>query len=49
MQRRTFLGALAAAPFLQAAGSNGIKLGFDTYSLRAFHWKDIELIDWAAS
>jgi sugar phosphate isomerase/epimerase len=49
MQRRTFLGALAAAPFLQAAGGNGIKLGFDTYSLRAVHWKDVELIDWAAS
>jgi 3-oxoisoapionate decarboxylase len=39
---------MAAAPFLQAAGSTGIKLGFDTYSLRAFQWKDMQLIDWAA-
>jgi sugar phosphate isomerase/epimerase len=48
MQRRTFLGAIAAAPFLQAAGDSRIKLGFDTYSLRAFGWKDMQLIDWAA-
>jgi len=26
----------------------GIKLGFDTYSLRAFGWKDIQLLDFAA-
>ncbi len=47
MQRRTFLGALAAAPLLAADGPR-LKLGFDTYSLRAFKWKDMELIDWAA-
>src|SRR6516162_10777601 len=49
MQRRTFLQALAAAPMLQAASTGGLKLGFDTYSLRAFKWKDMQLIDWAAS
>lgn len=52
MQRRTFLQAMAAAPMLQqssAAASGGLKLGFDTYSLRAFRWKDMQLIDWAAS
>jgi sugar phosphate isomerase/epimerase len=27
----------------------GIKLGFDTYSVRAFNWKDIQLLDFAAS
>jgi 3-oxoisoapionate decarboxylase len=27
----------------------GIRLGFDTYSLRAFHWKAAKLIDYAAS
>lgn len=26
----------------------GIRLGFDTYSLRAFKWKDIQLLDFAA-
>jgi 3-oxoisoapionate decarboxylase len=39
---------MAAAPML-AAASGGLKLGFDTYSLRAFKWKDMQLIDWAAN
>jgi len=26
-----------------------IRLGFDTYSIRAFHWKAIQLLDYAAS
>src|SRR5438552_2590331 len=26
-----------------------LRLGIDAYSLRAFHWKDIQLIDYAAS
>jgi 3-oxoisoapionate decarboxylase len=47
MQRRTFLQALAAAPMLAQTGK--LKLGFDTYSLRAFKWKDMQLIDWAAN
>jgi len=39
---------MAAAPLLAAAAPGGLKLGFDTYSLRAFKWKDMQLIDWAA-
>src|SRR5207245_7316887 len=27
----------------------GIRLGFDSYSIRDFHWKDIQLLDYAAS
>jgi sugar phosphate isomerase/epimerase len=54
MHRRKFLqtaGAIAALPQAsraQAAPGAGILLGFDTYSLRAFHWKDIQLVDYAA-
>ena len=53
MLRRSFLetvpGALAAA----AAGAPAnagvpVKLGFDTYSLRAFRWKAAELLNYAA-
>ena len=39
--------AAAAAPNNHVG--NGIKLGFDTYSVRAFKWKDIQLLDFAAS
>ena len=52
MRRRTFLqtsaalGAAAAAP--PTADARAIRLGFDTYSLRAFHWKAIQLLDYAA-
>jgi sugar phosphate isomerase/epimerase len=49
MERRTFLQALATVPLMAADAKNGLKLGFDTYSLRAFKWKDMQLIDWAAS
>jgi sugar phosphate isomerase/epimerase len=42
---RTALAQTAARPALGA----GLKLGFDTYSLRAFGWKDIQLLDFAAS
>jgi sugar phosphate isomerase/epimerase len=31
-----------------SAQGSGIKLGFDTYSVRAFQWKDIQLLDYAA-
>lgn len=52
MRRRTFLqtsaalGAAAAAP--PTADARAIRLGFNTYSLRAFHWKAIQLLDYAA-
>ncbi len=53
MLRRTFLGTgslaglAAAAP--AAAPGQGIKLGFDTYSINAWRWKDIQYLDYAAS
>lgn len=49
MQRRHFLQTLAAAPLLAAAPATPIRLGFDTYSLRAFGWKSFELIDYAVA
>jgi sugar phosphate isomerase/epimerase len=53
MQRRSFLKAAVSSAALaipiQAAPPTGIKLGFDTYSLRAFKWKSFELLDYAAS
>lgn len=56
MYRRSFLktasGALAAAglaaPSPAAEDAAPIKLGFDTYSLRAFQWKAPQLLDYAA-
>ncbi|HEY1341995.1 MAG TPA: TIM barrel protein [Bryobacteraceae bacterium] len=50
MLRRTFLQALsaAAAAPLASAQRAPTKLGFDTYSLRAFKWKAGQLIDYAA-
>jgi 3-oxoisoapionate decarboxylase len=51
MLRRTFLGTLPAAAAALAAPQSQtvpVKLGFDTYSLRAFQWKAGELIDFAA-
>ena len=51
MLRRTFLQAASAAPLAAAATApgEGIRLGFDTFSIRDFHWKDIQLLDYAAS
>ena len=55
MHRRAFLETMAATPLLaqsarpQTGNASGIKLGFDTYSLRAFGWKDMRLIDFAAN
>jgi len=59
MKRRSFIQAAAAStalaqeavaqPSAQSRVGEGIKLGFDTYSLRAFGWKDIRLLDFAAS
>lgn len=52
MLRRTFLQSLpVAAATLAAAPAPEVpvKLGFDTYSLRAFRWKGIQLLEYAAS
>lgn len=57
MDRRTFLQAAGSTAFglqqtsAQPAKSSEvpIRLGFDTYSLRAFRWKAIQLLDWAAT
>ena len=52
MRRRTFLQTIpVAAAALSAAPADDvpIKLGFDTYSLRAFKWKGLQLLDYAAS
>jgi len=53
MQRRAFLQTLAAAgaaaSSTAAASPLPIRLGFDTYSLRAFQWKGVELIDYAVA
>src|SRR5215472_15781171 len=52
MLRRTFLQRLPAAATALAAASAEevpIRLGFDTYSLRAFKWKGVQLLDYAAS
>ena len=51
MLRRTFLQTLpaaAAAMTSAAAEEVPVKLGFDTYSLRAFKWKGTQLLDYAA-
>ena len=50
MLRRTFLKSAPTAAALAAgtASPGGIKLGFDTYSIRSFKWKALELIDYAA-
>ena len=55
MLRRRFLQALpgifplAAAGLSSTASEVPVKLGFDTYSLRAFKWKALELLDFAAA
>ncbi len=61
MQRRAFLRAaagiagaafnLARAQTAAGAANNAapVRLGFDTYSLRAFHWKALQLLDYAAA
>jgi len=55
MLRRTFLGAVPGALAATAVAEpprppeeTPIKLGFDTYSLRAFRWKAPQLLDYAA-
>jgi len=54
MRRRTFLksapaAALAASQSAGAAAGDGIRLGFDSYSIRDLKWKATKLIDYAAS
>src|SRR5947209_5332309 len=51
MRRRTFLQTLPAAAATAAppAGEVPVKLGFDSYSIRAFQWKAPQLLDYAAS
>jgi sugar phosphate isomerase/epimerase len=50
MLRRTFLQATTGAALAAAASGpgDGIRLGFDTFSIRDFRWKDIQLLDYAA-
>jgi sugar phosphate isomerase/epimerase len=51
MLRRTFLQTLPAAAAAMTAASAAevpVKLGFDTYSLRAFQWKGTQLLDYAS-
>ncbi len=52
MRRRTFLEMLPAAAVAASAApppDSPVRLGFDTYSLRAFKWKAPQLIAYAAS
>src|SRR5438477_4295502 len=51
MLRRTFLQATSGAALAAAANlpGDGIRLGFDTFSIRDFGWKDIQFLDYAAS
>src|SRR5258708_35699043 len=52
MRRRTFLkaapaAAMAASGAAGARAGEGIRLGFDSYSIRNLHWKAMQLIDYA--
>lgn len=57
MRRRTFLQTIPAATMAVTAAEaepvpandSPVRLGFDTYSLRAFNWKIPQLLDYAAS
>lgn len=54
MLRRTFLqnavsAGAALAQTTAPPSATGIRLGFDTYSLRAWRWKAIQLLDFAAA
>lgn len=48
MNRRQFFASLLAGISNSAGQGPSIRLGFDTYSLRAWKWKDIEFLDYAA-
>ena len=50
MLRRTFLSTpLAAAATRLRAAAPGIRLGYDTYSLRAWRWKAMEHLEFCAA
>jgi sugar phosphate isomerase/epimerase len=51
MLRRTFLQSTTAAALAVAANAQGegVRLGFDSFSIRDLGWKDIQLIDYASS
>jgi sugar phosphate isomerase/epimerase len=51
MLRRTFLGTAAAAAAASSAAAEEVpvRLGFDTYSVRAFKWKAAQFLDFAAA
>ena len=53
MHRRAFLRTAAASLPVGLAfaeqGQGTLKLGFDTYSLRAFQWKALQFLDYAGS
>ncbi len=53
MLRRTFLESAVSAGGAMALAAQGpppgIRLGFDSYSIRAFQWRAMELLDYAAS
>src|SRR5690349_2315944 len=55
MRRRTFLQTISAAAVASAAPAEPpadavpVKLGFDTYSIRAFNWKAPQFLEYAAS
>lgn len=56
MLRRTFLQTVSSAGAAfsacqakaQRRAGDGIRLGFDSYTLRAFEWKDVQFLDYAA-
>src|SRR5579864_2061530 len=48
MLRRTFLQTIPAAALAASAADSPVRLGFDTYSLRAFKWKAPQLLAYAA-
>src|SRR5258708_4950323 len=49
MLRRTFMQTTTLALAAQVSGlGEGIRLGFDSYSIRDFKWKDIQLLEYAA-
>ncbi|MCC7498517.1 MAG: sugar phosphate isomerase/epimerase [Bryobacterales bacterium] len=53
MHRRTFLqsaaGAVSAGVAAPAPTGDGVRLGIDTYSIRDYKWKALELLDYAGS
>ena len=51
MDRRSFLATALAPPMLpalRAAAPAGIRLGYDTYSIRAWGWKAMQHLDYCA-